>query len=389
MAVADDPRFSAAPNTAGPNTAGRNTAARNTADAARLHQPPTDGALPEWGPTLVLLMTRDPLLATRLDRVAARVASILDLRAGMVWAEVPNGGEFLRSLVAEFSDALGHIRVAFAAPGSTIDELLATALCAVDLSEVAATLEQARLAARPPVYEVRFQPVVDLSTRTVIGFESLLRASVSGEPVDTADLLGRAEEGGWLSDLDQLGRTLALRAISGLLGDGLLFLNVLAPGGIFDVDAVRSTVHHARERGLEPDQLVLEITERNRYPDLDAATTQIDELRALGVRLAIDDVGDGYASLLLVSRFRPDVVKISGRIIDELPGPHALAIVAAIVQLAHQTGTWVVAEGIEHPEQALALHRLGVDWGQGHLLGLPGLWDEAPLTGDRPLLVRR
>ena len=355
------------------------------ADARALHQPPVAGLIPANAPTLVLLNTHDPVLAPLLDAAAGRAASVLDLRSGIVWAEVPDGRQFLSSLAAEFAAHRASIRVAFAAPDATLDHLLASALCSVDLAELAVALDQAELAATPPVYEVRFQPVVQLATQSVIGFESLIRASASGVPVDTTELLARAERGGWLSELDQFGRTLALRAVGEWFGDGLLFLNVLAPGGIFDVDAAKATVALAASRGIDPDQLVFEITERNRYTDLDAAADQIDELRSLGVRIAVDDVGDGYASLLLVSRFKPDVVKISGRLIQDLPRPEAVAVISAVVQFAHQTGTWVVAEGIERVDQAQLLAALGVDWGQGHFLGLPAPLADAPHIFDRPL----
>ena len=357
-------------------------------DARQLHQPPSPGVLPDHAPTLVLLNTTDPLLAPALDAAAARAASVLDLRSGIVWAEVPNGRQFLSVLSTEFAQHLPLIRVAFAAPDATLDQLLACALSSVDLGQLAVALDQAELAVEPPVYDVRFQPVVQLASQSVIGFESLIRASTAGAPVDTTELLARAERGGWLSELDQFGRTLALRAIGDWLGDGLLFLNVLAPGGIFDIGAAKATVAMAASRGIEPDQLVFEVTERNRYSDLDAAAAQIEELRSLGVRIAVDDVGDGYASLLLVSRFRPDVVKISGRLIRDLPRPEARAVVSAVVQFAHQTGTWVVAEGIERIDQAQLLGSLGVDWGQGHYLGLPAPLADAPLTADRPLLAR-
>ena len=357
-------------------------------DGRALHLPPVAGLLPGNVPTLVLLNTQDPELSPLLDAAAASAARVLDLRSGIVWAEVPDGRQFISALAAEFVAHRSSIRVAFAAPDATLDHLLASALCSVDLAKLAVALDQAELALAPPVYDVRFQPVVHLGTQSVIGFESLIRASAGGVPVDTTELLARAERGGWLSELDQFGRVLALRAVGEWFGDGLLFLNVLAPGGIFDVDAAKATVALASRRGIEPDQLVFEITERNRYSDLDAAAAQIEELRALGVRIAVDDVGDGYASLLLVSRFRPDVVKISGRLIRDLPRPEACAVVTAVVQFAHQTGTWVVAEGIERIDQAQLLGSLGVDWGQGHFLGLPAPLSDAPVTADRPLLAR-
>ena len=151
----------------------------------------------------------------------------------------------------------------------------------------------------------------------------------------------------------------------------MLFLNVLAPDGRFDLAAIEATVAEAEQRGLEADQIVLEAVERNRYESTETVMAQVAELRELGVRLAIDDVGEGFSSLSLVSRLRPDVVKIGGAIVADLPRPEAAAVIDAIVGLAHDGGAWVVAENIESDAQADMLASAGVDWGQGHFLGVP------------------
>jgi EAL domain-containing protein (putative c-di-GMP-specific phosphodiesterase class I) len=89
------------------------------------------------------------------------------------------------------------------------------------------------------------------------------------------------------------------------------------------------------------------------------------------VRIAIDDVGDGYSSLRVATSFKPDVLKLSGDLVHSLPSSEATAIIKAVVDLAHQTGAWVVAEGVETDAQAAALLNLEVDWGQGILFGGP------------------
>jgi len=89
------------------------------------------------------------------------------------------------------------------------------------------------------------------------------------------------------------------------------------------------------------------------------------------VAIAVDDVGDGHSSLAVVAAFEPDVVKISGPIISRLPSPTATSVIAAIVDLAHRSGAWVIGENIEQRSQAEALRAAGVDWGQGNFLGVP------------------
>ncbi|MEM9656167.1 MAG: EAL domain-containing protein, partial [Actinomycetota bacterium] len=155
------------------------------------------------------------------------------------------------------------------------------------------------------------------------------------------------------------------------LGAGLLFLNIMAPDGTFDLSAARRTIRQAEDIGLEADQIVFEAAERNRYSNIDLAAAQLMKLRNAGVRIAIDDVGDGYSSLRVATSFKPDVLKLTGDLIAALPSTEATAIIRAVVDLAHRTGAWVVAEGVETEAQAKALRTLEVDWGQGLLFGAP------------------
>jgi EAL domain-containing protein (putative c-di-GMP-specific phosphodiesterase class I) len=289
-----------------------------------------------------------------------------------LWVEVSDGRGLLNDVlegVAE--DQRGEVRVAFAKPASTPEDLVHYALMAPTLDMVADQLEQEELASEPLDYEIRYQPIVRLTNRSVVGFEALLRAKLGTETIGAEELIARATKGGWLPELDQLGRQLAIRGVGPWLGAGLLFLNIMAPDGTFDLSAARRTIRHAEDIGLEPDQLVFETAERNRYVDLDLAAAQLNKLRSSGVRLAIDDVGDGYSSLRVATSFKPDVLKLAGDLIHSLPSTEATAIIRAVVDLAHRTGAWVVAEGVETEAQAKALRTLEVDWGQGVLFGPP------------------
>jgi EAL domain-containing protein (putative c-di-GMP-specific phosphodiesterase class I) len=214
-----------------------------------------------------------------------------------------------------------------------------------------------------------------------VGFESLLRASAGKQILAGDELLAKVNNNE-LQDLDRFARMLAVQGSSAWLGRGLLFMNIMAPGGHFDLDGALGTVRQAVEAGLEPDQLVFEAVESNRYVSLGKAAEELQELRSTGVRVAVDDVGDGFASLRMMSVFKPDIVKISGVLVAELPAPEAEAVIGAIVEMAHQMGAWVVAENIESDIQLKRLKRLGVDWGQGLLLGPPS----PPRIGAEPRL---
>ncbi len=331
---------------------------------------------------LVLLGSADPRVITHLDEALIAEAETVDIRSGVVWMEVANCRSFLASLVAQMAPSTngstppGHrpgsdIKIALAEVDAAPQDLVQRALMAATLTEVADLLEQEELASAELDYEVRFQPIVRLHNRSIVGFEALIRARMGKELLTANDLIARATKGGWLADLDQLGRELAVRGVGPWLGAGLLFLNIMAPDGAFDLAAARRTIRQAEDIGLDPDQVVFETAERNRYTNIDMAAAQLNKLRNAGVRIAIDDVGDGYSSLRVATSFKPDVFKLAGDLIAALPSSEASAIIKAVVDLAHNTGAWVVAEGVETEAQAKALKGLDVDWGQGVLFGPP------------------
>ncbi len=321
---------------------------------------------------LILLGSTESSIVKHLDEDLIAKAADIDIRSDVVWIEVDDCRWYLRELVNRITNRAA-VRIAFADLDSRTPELVQQALLSVPLDVVADQLEQEELASNDLEYEVRYQPIVRLGSRTVVGYEALIRGRLGDEQLSADDLIGRATKGGWLPDLDARCRDHAVRGVGPWLGAGLLFLNIMAPDGTFDLAAARRTIRQAEDIGLEPDQLVFETAERNRYADIDLAAAQLNKLRNIGVRIAIDDVGDGYSSLRVATSFKPDVLKLSGDLVHALPESEATAIIRAVVDLAHQTGAWVVAEGVESEAQASALLKLEVDWGQGLLFGGPRL----------------
>lgn len=335
-------------------------------------------ALPPAEPTLVMVGSTDDAQAQVLDRLLVRSARVIDLRSNAMWTEVEDGRAFLKQVLREIPAGRANVRFGFAPTAANVSELLNRALLSSDLQELSLQLEAAEQL-DAPVHSVRYQPIVSLKDRSIIGFESLIRATQTStvgqvkRDLSAGTLIDQATAGGWIGELDVLGRSLALSSVGPWLGKGLLFLNVMAPNGDFDSAAIRDTIDQAGTLGLEPDQVVLEAVEHNRYRSLEDAAKQIEEFRSLGVRIAVDDVGDGYASLRTIVAFKPDIVKIAGSMAKELGTSEGNAVVKAIVQLAHDSGSWVIAENIETLHQAEQAAALGVDWGQGHYFGAPGL----------------
>jgi diguanylate cyclase (GGDEF)-like protein/PAS domain S-box-containing protein len=259
------------------------------------------------------------------------------------------------------------------------DELLAAALTAPSLTQIAARAEHADLlplfADELNAFRSVYQPIVALgnSNRTplVVGYEALLRAEGPAGPVMPDELFGAAAAAGWLHVLDRVGRTTALRGAAGWLGDAQLFVNFL-PTTIYRPEVcLRTTEQAAKAAGLRLDQVVFEVTESERITDVDHLAEVFAYYRERGCRVALDDLGAGYSSLNLLVRLQPDVVKLDKDIVQQLPGAVSAAVVAAVVDITHSYGGQVLAECIETAEQADAARELGVDLGQGWFFGRP------------------
>jgi diguanylate cyclase (GGDEF)-like protein len=153
------------------------------------------------------------------------------------------------------------------------------------------------------------------------------------------------------------------------------------PGLLQDVSST------LRESGLEPDSLILEITEGTLLKDTELIETIFEELKALGVRLAIDDFGREYSSLSYLKRLPVDGLKIDGSFVESLGEDSTnTTIVEAVISLAHSLGLEVTGEGVESAEQLEHLRRMGCDLVQGDHLAGPLLSEEVePLLANQPV----
>jgi diguanylate cyclase (GGDEF)-like protein/PAS domain S-box-containing protein len=134
-------------------------------------------------------------------------------------------------------------------------------------------------------------------------------------------------------------------------------------------DEIREVLRHAR---LDPGNLVLEITESVLMEDIQSATVTLQQLKDLGVRLAVDDFGMGYSSLSYLKSFPVDFLKIDRSFVEKLESdPASQTIVAATIDLAHALGMRVVAEGVETAEQLKKLRAMGCDIAQGYYFSKP------------------
>lgn len=208
-----------------------------------------------------------------------------------------------------------------------------------------------------------FQPIVDLRTRVMVGLEALARfRSLPLRPPNEWFAEAVRLELGVQLELASVRQ--ALRVLPRIPHDCYLSINCSHRAAVSPELASVLTVDAPR--------VVLEITEHEAVEDYDALLHALGDLRANGVRVAIDDAGAGFASLRHTLRIAPDIVKLDislTRDIDDDRGKHALA--AALMSFADEMGMTVVAEGIETAAELEALLALGVPHGQGYYLAEP------------------
>jgi PAS domain S-box-containing protein len=211
---------------------------------------------------------------------------------------------------------------------------------------------------------IALQPIASLFTGRLVGAEALARFD-DGRPPDV--WFEEAREAGLTRDLEALTFTAALARFSALPRECYLSVNA-GPGLIMD-PAFQSSL---REGGVPLDRLVIEITEHDRIHDYAALNLALAPLRELGVRLAVDDTGAGYASLSHVLQLRPNIIKIDRSLIAQLSSdPARRSLVTALVLLALDIGASVTGEGVETAAELSTLIDLGVDSAQGYLLSRP------------------
>jgi diguanylate cyclase (GGDEF)-like protein len=226
--------------------------------------------------------------------------------------------------------------------------------------------------------DVYFQPLMNLSDLTVHGFEALVRWIHPEKGVISAfHFIPLAEDAGLTPKIDRmvLQRTCAkVRELNNTIfanHPAAAHVN-LSPTSIRQPDFVKNLARDLAESGLNPEHLVLEITEGVMMQDVEQAASRLRAIKSLGVKLALDDFGTGYSSLSYLRTFPVDVVKIDKLFVDEIETDvGASALVQAILRLGLGLTFEVVAEGIETQEQMKSLLDLGCLYGQGYYLAHP------------------
>lgn len=232
-----------------------------------------------------------------------------------------------------------------------------------------------------------YQPKIETTTRRIVGLEALVRWRHPrlGMLAPTR-FIGIAEETGLIGELGAwVLRTACVHAKEWIaLGHADVRVAVnLSVLQLRDPRFVNQTLDILRDTGLDATSLELEVTENAVMENLEVVTSILSQLKRRGVRISLDDFGIGYSSLNYIKRFPIDALKIDRSFIQNLTSHKPdLAIVSAIIAMAHAMDLEVIAEGVENNEQLDIVSELGSDHVQGHIFSRP-----KPLTEALALMV--
>jgi diguanylate cyclase (GGDEF)-like protein/PAS domain S-box-containing protein len=223
-------------------------------------------------------------------------------------------------------------------------------------------------------FTLQYQPIVELATSRVVGAEALVRWWRGGEVIAPREFLGAAEESGLIVPLGEwvlrqaCTQGAAWRRASWDVGVAvnLSARQITAPGFTARVAAILA------ETGLPSTALTVEVNERILVEEDGLIADRLAELHQMGVRVAIDDFGIGYASLANLRQLPLDIIKIDPSFVAGLGHDDTLTLLTrTVVQVGRELGLRVIAEGIEQPRQLSALREMGCDYGQGFLVARP------------------
>jgi diguanylate cyclase (GGDEF)-like protein len=231
-------------------------------------------------------------------------------------------------------------------------------------------------------FDLHFQPVVELATGRLRGFETLLRLQdEEGQPIPPSDFIPVAEEVGLIAEIGIWVLREACR-IARQWPDDLFVAVNLSPAQF----AQFGMAGHVRDAldwsGLKPRRLELEVTESLLITDSDKVLRELNAIKALGTTLALDDFGTGYSSLSYLWRFPFDKLKVDRSFMADLtePGPKSRESLSTIIALGRVLNLAITAEGVETEAQAAVLRKLDCDLVQGYLFGRPQPATEVAVT---------
>ncbi|WLR51614.1 EAL domain-containing protein [Bacillus tianshenii] len=219
-----------------------------------------------------------------------------------------------------------------------------------------------------------YQPIVSLNEAAVFGLEALTRGPINSELHFPIKLFSIAEQLNLLYPLEKCARESAIAKVHPhRKNQEKLFLNLSARVIHDPTFTPGQTIEMVQAHGLEPKDIVFEITERHAIDDFATFRKALNHYRNQGFQIAVDDAGAGYSSALAISELAPEYIKIDRGLIDGVSTSSVKeSILEAFVTIAKRMNSYVIAEGIETTADLAKVIELGFDYGQGYLFARPG-----------------
>lgn len=240
----------------------------------------------------------------------------------------------------------------------------------VRVSALATTPLEEIIAARK--LSALFQPIITMKNGEFLGFEGLIRGPADSPLHSPFNLFNAAEQQGLSLEVEMLARQIVLESFARQKLPGNLFLNISPETLNHPSFKNGQTLEFMRELRIDPANVVIEITENQPTYDFEGMRSALLHYRAMGFKIAIDDLGAGFSSLRLWSELRPDFIKIDMHFIQGVDhDPIKLQFLKSIQQIAESCGTRVIAEGIETAGELRVIKDIGIELGQGYFIARP------------------
>jgi len=322
-----------------------------------------------------LHLTGPPPAIRRLAQLASGIGVTFEVEGGVLRVPFDESGALIDAagtVLAPLEAGLVRAIRTDLSTGSSLS-LLTVACASPSLANLAARRKHRRLLQAIHAREgvtIGYQPVVELASGRVAGFEALLRVRVGTTDITPADVLSAAEDCGRLVEVDAVARSVAIREAAPALGHRLLFVNLLPASLPVPEEQLAPFVKEVEELGLDPQSIVLEAPVGPAGTLRRQLESVFDAARGAGFSIGLDNVRS-QRDLDAVDVV-PDFVKLDRTMVRSVSSPSGTRAVGAVVRDSAFSEAVVVAQGIESADQLHAVRDLGVRFAQGWELGRPG-----------------
>jgi diguanylate cyclase (GGDEF)-like protein len=218
-----------------------------------------------------------------------------------------------------------------------------------------------------------FQPVINFSSGTFLGFEGLIRGPADNPLHSPINLFSAARQRGLSLETEMLSRQIVLESFAAQNLPGKLFLNVSPEALTHPSFKNGQTLSYLENLRIDPQRVIIEITENQPTFDFESMRNALLHYRSMGFQIAMDDLGEGFSSLRLWSELRPEFVKVDMHFVQGVnTDPVKQQFLRSIQGIALSSGTQVIAEGIETDAEFRTVRDIGIAFGQGYFIARPG-----------------